>query len=83
METGGVEACAQIMRNVLGGAGESARSLAYRLFTISDKKGWNGEAFAYNSLVVAWPEIEDRAAQLQATEPRQYTLDDLAGMEGV
>lgn len=82
METGGVEVCAKVLKDVYDSRAENARALAYRLFTIADKKGWNGEAFAYNSLVVAWPEIQTRAAQLQATKPRQYTLDDLAGMEG-
>lgn len=82
METGGVEACAKVLKDVYDSRTENARALAYRLFTIADKKGWTGEAFAYNSLVVAWPEIQTRAAQLQAAEPKQYTFDDLAGMEG-
>lgn len=82
MEVGGVEACAKLLKDVFDSRAENARALAYRLFTIADKKGWTGEAFAYNSLVVAWPEIQTRAAQLQAQEPKQYTLDDLAGMEG-
>ena len=66
METGGVEACAQMLKDVFDSRAENAKALAYRLFTIADKKGWNAEAFAYNSLVVAWPEIQSRAAQLQA-----------------
>ena len=82
METGGVEECARLLKDVYDSRAENARALAYRLFTIADKKGWNGEAFAYNSLVVAWPEIQTRAAQLQAATPKQYTLEDLAGMEG-
>ena len=82
METGGVDACAKFLKDVFGGAGESARALAYRLFQLADKKGWNGEAFAYNSLVVAWPEIESRAAQMQAAGPTQGTLDELLSEEG-
>lgn len=76
METGGVEACAQMLKDVFDSRAENAKALAYRLFTIADKKGWNAEAFAYNSLVVAWPEIQSRAAQLQAEKPVQYTLFD-------
>jgi adenine-specific DNA methylase len=30
---------------------------AYRLYTTCERKGWSQEALAYNSLVVAWPEI--------------------------
>jgi hypothetical protein len=37
--------------------GEIARDLAYRLYSVCERKGWTEEAIAYNSLVVAWPEI--------------------------
>lgn len=76
LEEGGVVACAKILRQVLGGKAEGAKSLAYRLFTIADKKGWQQEAFAYNSLVSAWPEIQSKAAQLAAEEPVQGSLFD-------
>lgn len=82
MEDGGVEACAKMLKDVFDSRAENARALAYRLFTIADKKGWTGEAFAYNSLVVAWPEIQTRAAQLQAAEPKQRSFDDLIDAEG-
>ncbi|WP_308615807.1 hypothetical protein [uncultured Enorma sp.] len=65
-----------MLKDVFDSRAENAKALAYRLFTIADKKGWNAEAFAYNSLVVAWPEIQSRAAQLQAEKPMQYTLFD-------
>lgn len=65
METGGVEACAQMVRDFNSPA-ENARVLAYRLYTVAERKGWNAEAYAYNSLVTAWPEIQSRAAQMPA-----------------
>ncbi len=49
----------------LGGEGEIARDLAYRLYTTCERKGWAQEALAYNSLVVAWPEIRRLAAEAQ------------------
>ncbi len=76
METGGVEASAQAAREMLGGTAEHAKALAYRLFTIADKKNWQQEAFAYNSLVTAWGEIQARAAQLAAEKPEQGSLFD-------
>ncbi len=76
METGGVEASAQAAREMLDGSAEHAKALAYRLFTIADKKGWQQEAFAYNSLVSAWGEIQARAAQLAAQKPKQDSLFD-------
>jgi putative DNA methylase len=41
----------------LGGAGETARDLAYRLYSICERKKWAEEALAYNGLVIAWPEL--------------------------
>ena len=76
METGGVSACAQIVVNMFGSNAEQAKALAYRLFTIAERKGWAQEAYAYNALVIAWPEIQSRAAELQAVKPEQLTLFD-------
>lgn len=41
---------------------EPVRSLAYRLYTLCERKGWAEEARAYNELVAAWPSIEQAAA---------------------
>lgn len=49
----------------LGGESEIAHDLAYRLYTTCERKGWAQEALAYNSLVVAWPEIRRLAAEAQ------------------
>lgn len=74
MAKGGIEACAQIVYNLFGTNAESAKDLAYRLYTISERKGWTEEAYAYNALVVAWPDIQSRAAALKAETPEQLTL---------
>ena len=75
MERGGVEACAEMLYDVLGASAENAKALAYRLYSIAERKGWNAEALAYNSLVIAWPDIQGRAAQLMEQGPVQGTLD--------
>ena len=74
MASGGIEACAQVVAPMLGSAPERARALAYRLYTIAERKGWAQEAYAYNALVVAWPEINSRAAELQAAQPEQMAM---------
>jgi putative DNA methylase len=56
----------------LGSGGEVARDLAYRLYSTCDRKGWESEALAYSSLVVAWPEISRLASQVAT--PRQTTI---------
>ena len=77
MAKGGVEACAHIVFNMFGSNAENAKDLAYRLYTIAERKGWANEAYAYNALVVAWPDIQTRAAELKAVQPEQMTLFDL------
>lgn len=74
MAKGGIEACAQIVYDLFGSNAESAKDLAYRLYTIAERKGWTEEAYAYNALVVAWPDIQSRAAALKAETPEQLTL---------
>jgi putative DNA methylase len=58
----------------LGDSGEIARDLAYRLYSLCDRKGWTQEAIAYNSLVISWPEISRLAADIQSTTPLQTSL---------
>lgn len=71
MAKGGIEACAQILADMFGSNGERAKDLAYRLYTIAERKNWANEAYAYNALVVAWPDIQARAAALKEIEPEQ------------
>ncbi|MGB5234534.1 MAG: hypothetical protein WBN85_05075, partial [Candidatus Macondimonas sp.] len=40
---------------------EPIRALAYRLYTLCERKGWAEEARAYNELVTAWSGIEQAA----------------------
>lgn len=74
MAKGGVEACAKIVANMFGSNGERAKDLAYRLYIIAERKNWANEAYAYNALVVSWPDIQARAAVLKEIEPEQLDL---------
>ncbi len=56
MGSGGEERAAELVAK-LGSKAEVARELAYRLYTLCERKKRAQEAAAYNSLVVAWPEI--------------------------
>lgn len=76
LDDGGITACAKLLAGPLGGNADGAKALAYRLFTIADKKNWQQEAFAYNSLVTAWPEIQSKAAELAGDASRQDALFD-------
>jgi putative DNA methylase len=56
------EASAADLLARVGGLGEPARDLAYRLFQIAESKKWAKEAGPYNALAAAWPELSKRAA---------------------
>ena len=81
MATGGIEACAKIVWGIFGSGAEAAKDLAYRLYTIAERKGWTEEGYAYNALVVAWPDIQSRAAAIKAETPEQITLFDMEAID--
>lgn len=56
LETGGERAAAELVAK-LGSEAETARELAYRLYTICERKKRAQEALSYNALVQSWPEI--------------------------
>lgn len=58
----------------LGNLGEVARDLAYRLYSICDRKGWTQEAIAYNSLVISWSEISRLALEEKPSHSQQLDL---------
>ena len=70
-ETGAAE-----LLTKLGSRGELARDLAYRLYSLCDRKGWTQEAIAYNSLVISWPEITRLASAYKQSKsvPTQLNL---------
>lgn len=43
---------------------ESARQLAYRLYTLCERKNWAEDARAYNEVVTSWSGIESAAAKV-------------------
>ncbi len=53
---GGEPAAAELVAK-LGAKAEIARELAYRLYTLCERKKRAAEALAYNGLVQSWPEI--------------------------
>lgn len=63
LENKGIQGCAEVVHNFIGPAGEIAKNLAYRLFTIAERKGWSSDARMYNNLVISWPDIESEAAK--------------------
>lgn len=62
LENSGEESAAELLAK-LGSVAEVARDLAYRLYTVCERKGWAQDALGYNMLVVAWPRLKELAAR--------------------
>jgi putative DNA methylase len=67
LDTHGEQGAALLLSR-LGGLGETARDLAYRLYTICERKGWAQDALGYNMLVVAWPRLKEMARSKRDAE---------------
>jgi putative DNA methylase len=51
---------------------EAIRQLAYRLYTLCERKGWAEDARAYNEIITSWAAIETAVGKL--SEPVQSSL---------
>jgi putative DNA methylase len=67
LEAGGESAAAALVAQLASKA-DVARELAYRLYSICERKKRSQDALAYNALVQSWPEI-----QRMAQEPNEPT----------
>jgi putative DNA methylase len=72
LEAGGETAAAKVVAE-LGSRAEAARELAYRLFTICERKKRAPQALSYNALVQSWPEVI-RLAQESGKAPEQQAV---------
>ncbi len=73
LEAGGEGAAAELVAK-LGGKAEIARELAYRLYTLCERKKRAPEALSYNGLVQSWPEITRLARDQSRSVPTQHEL---------
>ena len=65
LDVDGVEGAAQIVVGLSSEDAEKARALAYRLFQTAERRGWAQEAYAYNTLVTNWREIQEAAVRIR------------------
>ena len=73
LESGGEGAAVQLVAK-LGSHAEVARELAYRLYTLCERKKRAAEALSYNGLVQSWPEIMRIAKESPKTSMTEGTL---------
>ena len=73
LEGGGESAAAALVAK-LGAKAEVARELAYRLYSLCERKKRAAEALAYNGLVQSWPEIARLAREGGKSRAEQGAL---------
>jgi putative DNA methylase len=72
--TGGDSGAAKVLAGTLAKA-EAARQLAYRLYTLCERRNWAEDARAYNEVVTGWSGIETAASRMPAPpQPKQGML---------
>ena len=69
------ETAAATLVGQLGSVAEISRDLAYRLYSTCERKKWAQDALAYNSLVVAWPELTKLALSSRNRQPSSTQQD--------
>lgn len=62
LEEEGEEAAARLLKK-LGPSADATRELAYRLYNTCERRKWAEDARSYNTLILAWPELEKLAAK--------------------
>jgi putative DNA methylase len=78
LATGGESSAAELVAK-LSARAETARELAYRLYTMCERKKRAAEALAYNGLVQSWPELVRLAQEDGRPKPQQT---EIAGLDG-
>lgn len=73
LEAGGEDAAAELVGKI-GAKAETARELAYRLYTICERKKRASEALSYNALVQSWPEISRLSREAKTAGPVQAEM---------
>ncbi|MDN5273770.1 DUF1156 domain-containing protein [Chloroflexus sp. MS-CIW-1] len=71
----GGELAAAALAAKLGSRADVARELAYRLYTICERKKRPDEAFAYNALVQSWSEIARLMYEQRQSPSMQQAMD--------
>jgi putative DNA methylase len=73
LESTGEPGAAKVLA-MLGARAEPARELAYRLYTICERKKRAVDALSYNGLIQSWPEISRLANEQKRTAPTQSEI---------
>jgi putative DNA methylase len=67
LNTYGEEGVARLLAKLPPEIAADARQMAYRLYSICERKGWAEEARNYNALVVSWGASQEQAREFKTT----------------
>jgi putative DNA methylase len=70
----GEEGAAMLLAKMPPDLAAAARQLAYRLYSICERKGWADLARDYNALVISWSSSQERAAEFKTQYQQQRLL---------
>lgn len=65
LNTRGEEGAARLLTKMPSELAADARQLAYRLYSVCERKGWAEEAREYNALVISWNASQEQAQQFK------------------
>ena len=73
LEGEGEKAAAELLKTLKDKA-DTSRELAYRLYSLCERKKWAEDARSYNGLVVAWPELLTLANTVTTSGSKQQDM---------
>ena len=73
LEGEGEKAASELLK-ALKDKADTSRELAYRLYSLCERKKWTEEARSYNGLVVAWPELLTLANKVTTSGSKQQDM---------
>ncbi|MCQ3930201.1 MAG: hypothetical protein DPW16_07050 [Chloroflexi bacterium] len=77
LSTHGETGAAMLMLRMSHDMAAEARNLAYRLYSICERKGWADHARDYNALVISWAGIGEEAARLRQAQATGQATEQL------
>lgn len=74
LDTRGEAGAARLLAKLPPDLAAEARQLAYRLYSICERKGWAEPARDYNALVISWNASQEQATQMKSQAYEQGSL---------
>jgi putative DNA methylase len=74
LDAGGSQSAGGLLARLTPLQADAARDLAYRLYSLCERRKWAKEALGYNALVTTWGEVGRRASEVSAAMLKQTDL---------